>query len=209
MNPENSISPAAAPVTAGSSVAIRPAAPVNHHPTVAYYTLAGDVNNDMVQRLFEATAEMTAGGIKTAHILLQSHGGYVSDGICLYNYLRNLGLRLVTYNNGAVASIAVAVFLSGSHRVCADTARFMLHKSHASPASGAGSEELKILAEGLIADDARTESIFRKHLNLSVDQWRVHAHSDLHLTSTAALQCGLVQELGVFAPPPGVRLINI
>jgi ATP-dependent Clp protease protease subunit len=177
--------------------------------SVAYYTLSGDVNNDMVHRLFEAASAMSADGVKTAHILFQSHGGYVSDGICLYNYLSNLGVRIITYNCGAVASIAVAVFLTGTHRVCADTARFMLHKSHASPAGGSGSGDLKILAEGLIADDARTEAIFRKHLRLSVSQWKVHAHADLHLTSADALKAGLVHEIGVFAPPPGARVINI
>ena len=175
----------------------------------AYYTLSGDVNNDMVRRVFDAAAEMTVNGIQTAHILLQSHGGYVSDGICLHNYLRNLGVRFVTYNCGAVASIAVAVFLAGSHRVAAQTARFMIHKSHASPGSGSGSEELKILAEGLSADDARTETIFRTYLKLSADQWGVHAHSDLHLTSAAALKSGLIHEIGVFAPPAGARVINM
>ncbi|HEY0490536.1 MAG TPA: peptidase S14, partial [Telluria sp.] len=57
--------------------------------TDAYYTLSGDVNSDMVHRVFEAVAEMTERGIDTAHVLIQSNGGYVSDGLCLYNFLAN------------------------------------------------------------------------------------------------------------------------
>ena len=72
----------------------------------AWFTLSGDVNSDMVHRVFEAVADMTEDGVETAHILLQSNGGYVSDGICLYNYLSKLPIKIVTYNAGAVASIA-------------------------------------------------------------------------------------------------------
>ncbi|HWJ94993.1 MAG TPA: peptidase S14, partial [Telluria sp.] len=38
-----------------------------------WFTLSGDVNSDMVHRVFEAVAEMTEDGIDTAHILLQSN----------------------------------------------------------------------------------------------------------------------------------------
>lgn len=174
-----------------------------------YYTLSGDVNSHMVQRMFEAAADMSADGVTTAHLLLQSHGGFISDGICLYNFLANLPVRFVTYNAGAVASIAVTVFLAGQRRHASPTARFMLHKSHASPPGGAGPDALQIIAEGLKADDRRTESILRRFVQLSDAQWDVHAHSDLHLTAEAALKVGLIDAITDFAPPAGARIICI
>jgi ATP-dependent Clp protease protease subunit len=83
-----------------------------------------------LRRVFDAVADMTEDRITTAHILIQSNGGYVSDGICLYNYLSKLPIKIVTYNAGAVASIAVILYLAG--RALPATARFMVHKSHAS-----------------------------------------------------------------------------
>ena len=177
--------------------------------SAAYYTLSGDVNSDMVQRVFAAAASMRIDGVTTAHLLLQSHGGYISDGICLYNFLANLPVRFITYNAGAVASIAVTVFLAGRQRVASPTARFMLHKSHASPPGGAGPEALQIIAEGLKADDRRTESILRRFVQLSDAQWAVHAHADLHLTAEAALQAGLIDTVADFAPPAGARITCI
>ena len=56
----------------------------------AWFTLSGDVNSDMVRRVFNAVADMTEDKLTTAHILIQSNGGYVSDGICLYNFLSKL-----------------------------------------------------------------------------------------------------------------------
>jgi ATP-dependent Clp protease protease subunit len=175
----------------------------------AWFTLSGDVNSDMVHRVFDAAADMTEDGIETAHILIQSNGGYVSDGLCLHNYLRNLPIRIVTYNGGAVASIAVILFLAGDLRYASETARFMVHKSHASAPHGARPDALRIIVEGLQADDARTESILRKHVRLSDEHWNIHAYSDLHLTAPEAAKVGMIDAVADFKPPKGKRVANI
>ena len=175
----------------------------------AYYTLSGDVNSDMVRRVFDAVAGMTEVGVERAHVLIQSNGGYVSDGICLYNYLSQSPVEFVMYNGGAVASIAVIVFLAGRHRHASQTARFMVHKSHATAAPGARPDALSIIVEGLRADDARTELILRNHVNFSPEHWRVHEYSDLHLTAQQAVAVGLIDAVRDFAPPKGALLRNI
>jgi ATP-dependent Clp protease, protease subunit len=177
--------------------------------TSAYFTLSGDVNSDMVHRVFDAVSRMTDTGIDTAHILLQSNGGYVSDGLCLYNFLSRSPINFVMYNAGAVASIAVILFLSGTRRYASETARFMVHKSHATASPGARPDALNIIVEGLRADDARTESILRKHVELTPEQWAIHQYSDLHLTARDAKVAGMITEVADFAPPKGARLINI
>ncbi|MFA9219356.1 MAG: ATP-dependent Clp protease proteolytic subunit [Sphingomonadaceae bacterium] len=175
----------------------------------AWFTLSGDVNSDMVRRVFDAVADMSEDRISTAHLLIQSNGGYVSDGICLYNYLSKLPIRIITYNAGAVASIAVILYLSGSQRYASETARFMVHKSHASAPHGARPDALRIIVEGLQADDARTEQILRQHVNLGEEHWRTHAYSDLHLTAAEAMAVNLIDDIRDFAPPKGQRVTNI
>jgi ATP-dependent Clp protease protease subunit len=175
----------------------------------AWFTLSGDVNSDMVHRVFDAVADMTEDRITTAHILIQSNGGYVSDGICLYNYLSKLPVNIITYNAGAVASIAVILFLAGAKRYASETARFMVHKSHASAPHGARPDALRIIVEGLQADDARTEQILRSHVQLTDEHWRTHAYSDLHLTAKEALGVGLINDIRDFVPPAGHRVTNI
>jgi ATP-dependent Clp protease protease subunit len=174
-----------------------------------YFTLSGDVNSDMVHRVFESVGAMTEDGYDTAHILLQSNGGYVSDGLCLYNFLANSPVNFVMYNAGAVASIAVILFLAGTRRYASETARFMVHKSHATASPGSRPDALNIIVEGLRADDARTEAILRKHIELSPEQWGIHQYGDLHLNARDAKAAGLVHEVGDFAPPKGASLRNI
>ena len=179
------------------------------HPKEAWFTLSGDVNSDMVHRVFEAVSTMTDHGIDTAHVLLQSNGGYVSDGLCLYNFLANSPVKFVMYNAGAVASIAVILYLAGSRRYASETARFMVHKSHATASPGARPDALNIIVEGLRADDARTESILRKHIELTPEQWAIHQYSDLHLTSRDAKVAGMITDVADFAPPKGMRIRNM
>ncbi|MES3025048.1 MAG: ATP-dependent Clp protease proteolytic subunit [Pseudomonadota bacterium] len=177
--------------------------------TDAWFTLSGDVNSDMVHRVFEAVQDMTERGIDTAHILVQSNGGYVSDGLCLYNFMQGAPIDFVMYNAGAVASIAVILFLGGERRYASETARFMVHKSHATASPGARPDALNIIVEGLRADDARTESILRRHVELAPEQWTIHQYSDLHLTARDAKTAGLITEVADFSPPRGARLRNI
>ena len=178
-------------------------------PNDAWFTLSGDVNSDMVHRVFEAVSGMSVSGIETAHVLLQSNGGYVSDGLCMYNFLSNAPVKFVMYNAGAVASIAVILFLAGSRRYASETARFMVHKSHATASPGARPDALNIIVEGLRADDARTESILRKHIELTPEQWAIHQYSDLHLTSRDAKVARMIADVADFAPPRGVIIRNI
>ncbi|MFT5643252.1 MAG: ATP-dependent Clp protease protease subunit, partial [Janthinobacterium sp.] len=179
-----------------------------------YFLLSGDVNSDMVRRVFAAADDLTqqaltTTALTTAHILLQSNGGYVSDGICLYNFLKKLPFDIVMYNAGAVASIAVTLFLSGTRRHASDTARFMIHKSQASASSEMGPDALQVIVDGLRADDMRTEQIMKRHLRLKVKHWKVHACSDLHLTAKDALQVGLIDGIADFTLPKGKRVTYI
>jgi ATP-dependent Clp protease protease subunit len=179
------------------------------HSKEAWFTLSGDVNSDMVHRVFEAASHMTEDGIETAHVLVQSNGGYVSDGLCLYNFMSKSPIEFVMYNGGAVASIAVIMYLAGKRRYASETARFMVHKSHATASPGSRPDALNIIVEGLRADDARTESILRKHVELTPEQWAIHQYSDLHLNSRDAKIAGMINEVADFIPPKGAILRNI
>jgi len=175
----------------------------------AWFTLSGDVNSDMVHRVFEAVSHMSEDGIETAHVLLQSNGGYVSDGLCLYNFMAASPVDFVLYNGGAVASIAVILFMSGTRRYASETARFMIHKSHATASPGSRPDALNIIVEGLRADDSRTESILRKHIELTPEQWGIHQYGDLHLNARDAKAARMIDDVRDFSPPKGAPLRNI
>lgn len=94
-------------------MANQPSAPT---PDDVYASVAGAVDAQMVQRIFNGFSIALNEGVKTVHLLVHSGGGLIGDGIGIYNYLRKLPLNIVTYNGGTVASIAVILFLAAKTR---------------------------------------------------------------------------------------------
>jgi len=76
-------------------------------PSCVYATFAGPIDQQTLPRIFQNFAGATQRGVRELHLLFQSTGGVVGDGISLYNYIRTLPLDLHIYNTGAVHSIAV------------------------------------------------------------------------------------------------------
>ncbi len=174
-----------------------------------YLTLAGRVDEELVQRLLRHMAAAVSDGVEHVHLMIESTGGIVSDGIAMYNYLRGLPLRLTTYNIGTVQSIAVILFLAGTHRKAACSATFMLHKATFYSGGPTTSVQLSSATQSLMVDDDRIERILKEYITMPDEKWEVHRFVDLFITAQEALQFGLVDEIAHFVPPPGVRLINI
>lgn len=175
----------------------------------AWVTFSGPIDNVSVQKFFVNFASATANKIDTVHLLLHSLGGYVSDGVCLYNYLKSLPINIVAYNVGNVSSIAVIIYLAANKRVCASNATFMIHKSHSSPAQGQTSANLKAIADSLDIDNIRTESILKEHLIIPEDKWLLHERGDLVITANEAVAFNIAHEIGQFAPPKNITVYNI
>jgi ATP-dependent Clp protease, protease subunit len=181
----------------------------NNIPQDIWCTLAGPIDQAMVQRVFNSFALAIREEVKTVHLLVQSSGGFITDGISLYNYLSNLPVTIIAYNPGGVLSIAVVVFLAAKRRIASDTATFMIHKTHTSPQAGTTAATLNAIANGLNIDNHRVETILHRHITMSEDKWSLHQHSDLTITAEEAMQFGLIHEIANFAPPPDASLYNI
>lgn len=178
-------------------------------PEEVWLTITGEINQTMIQKVFQLFSQLINDRVKTVHLLLHSGGGFVSDGICLYNYLSNVPINIIAYNAGNVSSMAVIVFLAAKRRIAADNATFMIHKTHASPNPGVTAAMLKEIADSLDIDNARTEAILLHHLTLPKDKWVLHEHGNLTITAQEGMNFALVHEIGHFSPLPNGALLNI
>ena len=100
-------------------------------PKIAYYGFTGIIEPSGVTRLAAALNEAANRDYDEVVLCVSSMGGYVADGIFLYNHLRSLPLKITIYNTGSISSIAVAVFIGGAERYCSPHAMFMIHPYHA------------------------------------------------------------------------------
>lgn len=180
----------------------------NALPNEIYGVFAGQIEPGALQRIFNAAAIATANGVKHIHLLFQSTGGVVGDGIALHNFFRSLPIDLTIYNVGQISSVAVIAYLGAKNRKCSTHANFMIHRTYASP-QYATSDRLHATAHGLTLDDKRTEAILRAHLKMPDEKWDTHKYADTWLTSDEALKAELVTEIGDFAPPLGQHLFYV
>jgi ATP-dependent protease ClpP protease subunit len=176
-------------------------------PEEIWAIYCGDINAANTAKLINGLIVVALNGTKRIHILFQSWGGYIGDGVFLYNSLKRLTLEVVFYNAGQVASAATLAFLGAHSRKTTANAVFMIHKSTNST-QGAGVDRLKAVTANLTIDDARVEEILRTHLRLPDEVWTQFSYHDVYLTGMDAVSYGMADEIGEFSPPAGVRVLN-
>lgn len=180
----------------------------NTLPPEVFTTFVGLINQDNAQKLVHNLDGATQRGVKHVHVLFQSSGGSVADGVFMYNLFRSLPIELTLYNAGQVCSAALIAYLGAGHRKTNPRATFMVHRSTLNP-QPATSKNLRHVAQSLALDDARTEAILRDHVKFPDELWTEMQYHDLHLSSDEAIKYGIAEELGDFGPPVGSQIYNM
>jgi ATP-dependent Clp protease, protease subunit len=184
------------------------ATPTQPLPQEIYAVFCEGVNEGSVKRLCASLSFATQNNIRHVHLMFQSTGGTVGDGICLYNFIKALPIDLTIYNCGSVVSIAALAYLGAKKRKTSASATFMLHRTTgASQPATAG--RLHSIAESVVLDDKRTETILRSHVRLSPEEWAALDKHELWFSAEEAIKAGLADEIGEFGPPKGSQIYTI
>jgi ATP-dependent Clp protease protease subunit len=175
----------------------------------AYLVFSALIDQLAVQRFFAILAGATQEGYNDVHLLLQTMGGNIPDGICLYNFFQSLeSVELSIYNGGNVSSAGVIAYLGGDNRFVSATGAFMIHRSSAT-FQGANSDVVQARVASLVIDDERVESIINDHVTLTPEQLAIHKYSDLWFSADRALTAKIAGSKTSFWVPTEARLINV
>lgn len=177
-------------------------------PPEVYAVFCGPIEQASAQKIVNGLTFAMANKVKQVHVLFQSSGGLITDGVFLYNFLRSLPIELTFYNGGGIYSAALTAYLGVSHRKTNSRGTFMIHRSTFNP-QPATSRNLKHVAESLALDDERTEAILRAHIRLPAELWTEMQYHDLHLSAEEAVKYGIADEIGDFGPPLGTQVYNL
>lgn len=178
-------------------------------PEHVFGIFCGDINAPNTQKFVQNLTLASNAGVKNVHILFQSWGGFIGDGIFLYNMLRTFPVDVTLYNGGQVASAGVLAFLGAKHRKTAKNALFMIHKSSHTGTQPATFEKLKVIQKGMILEDSRVDAIFHDNLSLPEEVLVELIHSDVNLSADDAIKYGIAQELGDFSPLIDSKVFNV
>ena len=184
------------------------AAPQPQLPKDVYGFFVGNIDQQAVQRVANGLMLATNNGVERVHMLFQSSGGIIGDGICMYNIFRSVPVDVILYNVGTVASIGVLAYLGADQRKSTANATFMIHRTTFSPI-GATADRLQAAANTALLDDQRTEKILHDCVNLPQDKWDVHKVADLWLSADDASKAGIVTDIAEFSPPLGSQLFYL
>jgi ATP-dependent Clp protease protease subunit len=184
------------------------AAPGSDLPPDVYAVFCGSIDQNTAQIISHSLLGAIQRQAKHIHLALQSSGGFVGDGIFLYNLFRAASIEMTLYNIGQISSIGVIAYLGAKNRRTTANASFMVHRSVSSPQFSTTSK-LAHAARILSVDDQRTDSILKKHTKLPLELWTELDHHDVYLSGKEAVQFGLANEIAEFSPPLGTQLFNI
>ena len=177
-------------------------------PEDVYAVFCDSINQESIKRLFASLSFATQKKIKHVHLMFQSIGGMVADGVCLYNFIKALPIDLTIYNCGSVSSIAVLAYIAATKRKTSASATFMLHRTTGS-SQPASAGRLHSLAESVVLDDKRTDAILRAHIKLSPEEWTALDKHELWFSAEEAIKAEIANEIGEFDPPKGTEIYTI
>lgn len=178
-------------------------------PKIVYATFAGMIDQMSLTRIFHNFSAASQGGTETIHLLFQSTGGMISDGISLYNFFNSLPLILHIYNTGSVQSIAVLGYLGADCRHTSAYGTFMIHKSHFSAQTGISAAKFEAMAKNLTLEDSRVEAILKENTNIPEDKWALHALQDVTFSAQEAVDFGIAFDICEWNVPAGNQIFNI
>jgi len=73
-------------------------------------------------------SQSTKKKVQPIQIILNTPGGCVYSGLCLYDYLRSLECPLLVIGTGLVASMGIIILLAGEKRCVTKNTRLMTHQ---------------------------------------------------------------------------------
>jgi ATP-dependent Clp protease, protease subunit len=177
-------------------------------PQEVWGMFSDQINQASVQRIFNTFGVASNGGVKCIHILFQTSGGFVADGISLYNFFRTVPVEVTLYNSGSIQSIGTIAFLGCQRRKVSASGTFHIHLT-SGPQRAATVTQLEGIIEGIKLDDERTEAILRRHVKLPEDRWTQLRSRDLTFSAKEGLEFGFADEIVDFSPAPGAKIFNI
>ena len=175
-----------------------------------YYGFTGMIDSNSTTRIAAALNAATNGGYDEVYICLNSLGGYVGDGIFLYNHIKSLPVKVIMHNIGGVHSIAVAAFVAAAERHCSAHSIFMIHPTSIGPLQEAMTwERLNGMRAAALADDDRTENILRERTSIPDELLSFRRVREVFITPQDALKFGIVDSVCEFTLPQGHEIIQI
>ena len=175
----------------------------------AYYGFTGLIEPASATRIASAFNHAVNNGCDEIYLCLSSPGGYVADGVFLYNHIMSLPAEVTIHNTGTVMSIAAAFYVGAKCRYCSKHGVFMIHPTEMPAQASMRAEQLNSSLTAALADDQRTENILRERARIPDATLSERRFKEVYITSEKAVEFGLAHKVVEFSLPHGNEMLQI
>lgn len=142
----------------------------------------GDISaNGLLKQLKELDAS-------SINVHINSYGGEVSQGLAIYNTLKDSKMKVTTVCEGFACSAASVVFMAGDERIIKEAALLMIH--NAWTWARGDSNELKKQAEDLEKITQASVNAYKSKANISEEKIKELMDKESWLTADEAVEYG-------------------
>ena len=154
----------------------------------------GEINEDTVNMVMQNLQEIEGDVV----VAINSPGGFLNDGLAIYNALRSHNGNVTTVNFGMAASAAGVIMLAGDVRIGFQSSLSLLHNAHTIAVGNA--ETFEAVAQDLrVADSAQME-IVSERLKMDAEAVRDFLAKDMLVDSDEALKLNIITEIQEHTP---------
>lgn len=155
---------------------------------VANLYIFGDIYSDT-----SLMAEISELDVDEINVYINSYGGAVSEGLAIYNALKNHKATVNTYCQGFACSIASVIMQAGDTRYMCSSSLLMIH--NAWTLTMGNSEELRKTADDLEKINGEVLKIYVEKSGLSEDEIKQMLDDEDWITSDEAIAKGLADKV--------------
>jgi ATP-dependent Clp protease protease subunit len=131
--------------------------------------------------------------VETINVHINSYGGEVSEGLAIYNMLRNHNAKVVTYCDGFACSIASVIFMAGDERIMNNASLLMIHNAWTCACGNAN--DFRKQADDLDVITQASIEAYKSGINITEDELKELLDAETWLLPADALEKGFATSI--------------
>ena len=155
-----------------------------------YGDIGGWYYENTIESLSEQIKEMS--DINEINVYINSYGGELSEGLAIYNALKQHKAIVNTYVMGFACSSASLIFMSGDNRYMSSSSMLMIHNAISS--CYGNSEDMRAMAETLDKMNSAIRNVYADNINISMDDLKTLLDNETFLTCDECINYGFATD---------------
>lgn len=155
-----------------------------------YGDIGGWYYENTIESLAEQIKNMT--DVNEINVYINSYGGELSEGLAIYNALKQHKATVNTYVMGFACSSASLIFMSGDNRYISKSSMLMIHNAICS--CYGNSDDMRAMAETLDKMNGAIRNVYADNINISMDDLKTLLDNETFLNYEECVNYGFATD---------------